>query len=93
MSIAARTGLLLALLTAACIEDVPAAPTAGTDGCGAASLRALIGQDLGRALADLDLAPDSRIIGPDTGVTRDHRPGRLNIHHDNSRRITDVRCG
>ena len=36
---------------------------------------------------------DARIIGPDTAVTMDHRPDRLNIEVNGSGIIERVYCG
>lgn len=37
--------------------------------------------------------PEARVIHPDTAVTRDFRPDRLNVHINNKGRIERVDCG
>jgi hypothetical protein len=34
-----------------------------------------------------------RIVGPNSAITKDHRPARLNVLIDASERITGFRCG
>lgn len=59
--------------------------------CGAAGHQSLVGSQLAAVTLPADL--DARIIGPDTMVTQDYRPGRLNIAVDESGTITRVYCG
>lgn len=84
------TLFVLAVL-AACRAAPPDDPTAGPI-CAAEAFRHHVGQPL----AGLDIAtlPEPyRIIGPDTAVTLDHRPDRLNVTHDDKRVITNISCG
>jgi hypothetical protein len=84
--------LVLALTLAACqpvgapIAD-PMAPS-----CGAEALQPLLGQPLARFTAP-PAAKAVRVIGPDTAVTMDFRPDRLNVEHDAQRVITRIYCG
>lgn len=80
---------MTAVLTLAACH--PAAPPSGPDECGAAALQHLRGQPVQDAPALPGMAV--RIIGPDTAVTMDFRPDRLNIEHDHDRIITRVFCG
>lgn len=96
-----------ALLCAACSpanEPQPASPsqterTAETmpqtadeataqDTCGASAYRHLIDQNV----AAVTLPEGVRTIGPDTVVTQDFRPDRLNVMLDAEGRIVDLRC-
>ena len=61
------------------------------DACGADEYGGLVGQPLAAVTLPADL--DARIIGPDTAVTMDHRPDRLNIAVDGSGIIETVYCG
>ena len=82
--------LLLAL--AACAAPVaPAAPPSPTDPCGADAHAGLVGTNVAAVTPPADL--DARIVGPDTVVTMDHRPERLNVETDADGTITALRCG
>ena len=59
--------------------------------CGANEYQGLVGQPL--AAVTLPAEIDARIIGPDTAVTMDHRPDRLNIALNGSGIIERVYCG
>ncbi|MBX9747239.1 MAG: serine protease inhibitor [Hyphomonadaceae bacterium] len=96
----------LALLAAACtppadtppeepVVETPVAPTTAAeatarDTCGGAQYRTLIGTNF----AAVTLPADSgiRIIQPDTAVTDDFRPDRINIIVDAGGIITAVEC-
>ena len=85
------------LALAACSSGIIGDP--GTSGprqraesCGAADYRHLVGQPRS-AVQGVPLPPDVRLIGPDTAVTMDHAPGRLNIRYDASGIIREVSCG
>ncbi|MDF1855172.1 I78 family peptidase inhibitor [Pseudooceanicola sp.] len=87
--------LALALLSACKEEDDPMPNTdesALQDACGASGLQDIVGLKF-----DANLLPAGsgkvRVIHPDTMVTRDYRPDRLNIILDESEIVTDVRCG
>lgn len=83
---------LLAL--AACQTARPANdPSPMTDQtCIADSLQNHVGQPLS-ALDRASLPAPTRIIGPGSRVTMDHRPERLNIQHDSARIIQRIYCG
>lgn len=91
-----RLGLVLpvALALAGCIEEerTPPDEAAAQDACGAEPLQDLVGQPFA---ADLLPGGDGtvRVIRPDTAVTMDHRPDRLNVLVDESGTITEIRCG
>lgn len=81
-------GLLLGSL-AACESDI--GEPAPADDCDAALHAGLIGQNID--FLDVPLDAMARLIGPDTMVTMDYIPERLNIYFDENDIITDVRCG
>ncbi len=84
--------LLAALaLLAACQPEPPVASPAGGDGCGASRLAGLVGQRLDAVR--LPEGPEARIIGPDTIVTMDFRPDRLNVSVTEDGTIDRVYCG
>jgi len=67
----------------------PAAP--GADACGAARYAALVG----KAITEPGVPPEGpnvRYIRPDTQVTMDFRPDRLNVDIDAANAITGFRC-
>ncbi|WP_164512355.1 I78 family peptidase inhibitor [Oceaniglobus ichthyenteri] len=74
---------------AGCAAQDPAQP--GTDACGASTQQSLIGQ----ALSDVTIpsTQDVRIIKPDTLVTLDYVPTRMNIKVGNTGLIETVYCG
>ncbi|MCC5990942.1 MAG: hypothetical protein JJT99_00315 [Rhodobacteraceae bacterium] len=84
----------LVILLAACQAEQPdPMPNDAADACGAAALQGLLGQELTAFKALPDTASTTRIIGPDTAVTMDYRPERLNIEHDKDDIITRIYCG
>lgn len=84
---------LAALGLSACAETPvpPATPDAGAQACAPDRYAALVGKNI--AAVTLPADPMIRVIGPDTMVTMDHNPERLNIDHDASGIITGLRCG
>lgn len=58
-------------------------------GCGAAYAQFLVGQNI----HTIPVPGHVRVIGPDTVVTFDYRPDRLNLNHDYTGTITRVYCG
>ena len=78
---------LIPLALAACQEE-------GADGaaCGADELQELVGQSP-EMMGMMDIPMDARMIGPDTAVTRDFRPDRLNISYGEDGLVTRVWCG
>ena len=101
-----RTLVAIAMLTAACTpsSEPPAnappsaaAPPPGTaaeataeDTCGADRYRDLIGSNVDETT--LRDNTDARIIAPDSAVTQDFRPDRLNVILDADGRITSLEC-
>ncbi|UWQ21966.1 I78 family peptidase inhibitor [Jannaschia sp. W003] len=79
--------LLLAL--AAC-AGAPPEPTAA-DPCGATGYAGLVGRNIAAVTLPADL--NARIIRPDTAVTMDFRPDRLNVDVQSDGTITGLRCG
>jgi hypothetical protein len=62
------------------------------DSCGAESWTHVIGRHTDR-LDIANLPSPARIIGPDSAVTMDFLPNRLNIRHGEDGIITDITCG
>ena len=95
-----------ALLIAACTPSgeqptsetpVAATPAPGTaadataqDTCNAGRFRNLIGSNISEAT--LSENTNTRIVSPDSVVTQDFRPDRLNIIVDAEGRITSLEC-
>lgn len=94
----------LALVAAACTppaaENDAAAPdpaitspqtreeATAQDACGAGAYQDRIGTNVGQ----MDVQPGARVVGPDTMVTEDFRPDRLNILTDAQGVITGFAC-
>jgi hypothetical protein len=79
-------------------ETPPAAPPAGvdpaapqTDACKAASYAALIGKPITEPGVPAE-GPDVRYLRPNSQMTMDFRPDRLNIEIDANDVITGFRC-
>ena len=95
-----------ALLTTACTPpaappaaetSAPTDPTPGTaaeatveDTCNAARYSDLVGSNISDVT--IDESPDTRIVAPDSMVTQDFRPERLNILVDADGQITSLEC-
>lgn len=60
--------------------------------CIAPDLQSVVGQPRS-ALNVAELPDPKRIIGPDTAVTMDYRPERLNLQHDARGTIIRIFCG
>lgn len=89
--------LCVPLLLSACLAEPPAGPFPpvddGTaDACGASQMQDLVGQPFS-VLAAMTFATPMRLIRPDSAVTMDYSPERLNIIMDESDRIASVTCG
>ena len=93
-----RTAIVMtgAILLAACQSTTgetpisgPASNTAGL--CAARQLQGLLGTPVNQA--DLTGQDPLRIIPPNSAVTMDYNPERLNIEIDESGTITSVTCG
>lgn len=85
------TPILLAAALAAC-APVGAEPDETGDTCGAASFNRYVGQP-SSALDTVRFSQPVRIIPPDTAVTMDFNPERLNFDLDEDGTIVGVRCG
>ena len=90
--------LPLVVLLAACVEETPAPdagqpvlPPAADDTCGANDYASLIGTPLAAVTLPADL--NDRVIEPDSAVTMDFVPERLNIYLDDAGIITQLTCG
>ena len=73
-------------------EPQAAAPQQpAADACGATELAFVVGM----SATDVDFGTRTavRIIAPDTAVTMDHSPERLNVNTDKSGKITSLSCG
>jgi len=81
---------------AASVEPAPAPPVdpaaATGDECGASTHAALIGKPLTEPGVPAE-GPSVRHIRPDSQVTMDFSPTRLNVHVDAAGMITEFRCG
>ncbi|MDJ1009392.1 MAG: I78 family peptidase inhibitor [Paracoccaceae bacterium] len=82
---------LLALALAACTEAAPP-PSPAEDGCGAAALADLVGQDAS-ALAAMTFPDTTRFIRPGDAVTMDYSAERLNIDLGADGTILRLWCG
>ncbi len=71
--------------------DIPGPTPPAADACGATELAFVVGM----TATDVDFGTRSsvRIISPDTAVTMDHNPARLNVNTDTSGKITSLNCG
>ncbi|WP_136683274.1 I78 family peptidase inhibitor [Falsirhodobacter xinxiangensis] len=85
--IAVATLGLAACETTRTTTTVIEAPT-----CQTTQYATLIGQPRS-VLSAVTVPAGTRIITPDTAVTMDHNPSRLNIEIDARNRISAVRCG
>ncbi|PWJ22146.1 I78 family peptidase inhibitor [Jannaschia seohaensis] len=74
----------LILVLAACQQGAD-------DPCGAADYAGLVGTNIAAVTLPADL--DARIVGPDTAVTMDFIPTRLNIRTDAEGTVMDLTCG
>lgn len=90
--------LLAAVLLAACAplaetgDGRPALPPPAEDTCGAAPLAGLVGREA-TALERVLLMREVRVIRPDTMVTMDVRPARINFEVGEDGRIFRIFCG
>jgi hypothetical protein len=70
---------------------------AGEGPCDAALAQGLIGQQISESLGAeamrLSGARELRWIAPNSAVTMDFRPTRLNIEYDEDRAVAAIRCG
>lgn len=83
-----RRLILAAILCAAALP----ATAQEEDACGASGFQGLVGQS-GEIARMLELDQPVRVIPPNTPVTMDYRPERINFELDGNDRIAVVRCG
>jgi hypothetical protein len=87
-----RTIPLIALLAiAACVPMEEPVPV-DNDACGASGSQNLVGQSAD-ILAAMTFPIGTRVIYPDTVVTMEFNPQRLNIRVGTANRIEQVNCG
>ena len=79
-----------ATLALAACQPTPG-PTPGPDSCNAGQYQALIGTPVDNA--DFSGQDSLRIIPPNSAVTMDHRPDRLNVETDADGLILRLYCG
>lgn len=84
--------LILVLGVAGCKSDTPADFADAEDACGASALQDLVGENIS-ALPSFPAEKRVRVIAPDSAVTMDHAPSRLNVTHDRENVILHVYCG
>lgn len=96
---ASVAGFLALASVAACatLSDEDAPPMAGDGPCDANRAQGLVGQSASQSLASeamrLSGAREFRWIPPNSAVTMDYRPTRLNVEYDEASRVTAIRCG
>ncbi|WP_309667885.1 I78 family peptidase inhibitor [Tabrizicola sp.] len=81
--------LFAALAMAACVPVTEPEPK---DACGASGSQSLVGQSAD-IIAAMTFPIGTRVIYPDTPVTMDLNPERLNIIIGRTGRIEEVSCG
>jgi len=81
----------LAALIVAAATGAATGAWASEDTCGAQALDPFVGQRL-EAASEI-LPEDARILPPNSVMTQDHRPGRLNVDLDDRDVILRVWCG
>lgn len=90
-----RMLVCVALLVAGCSQagaSDEGGPTAqDLSACNGEALVTFIGQPATQL--DGQLPEDARVIGPDTAVTQDYRPDRINVDVDADGNVTGIRCG
>lgn len=84
---------LIVLLAACQAEPETAAQVIqpDRDACKASQYQAVIGQNI--ATVTMPKGVDTRVIGPDTMVTMDHAPDRINFYTTDKGVIERVACG
>ncbi len=85
------------ILTAACATTTDAPPMAGAGDCDAGAVQELVGQGVTQALGAAAMRASGadvlRWIPPNSAVTMDYRPDRLNISYDDDSVVTEIDCG
>ncbi len=80
-----------AVVLGGCAGTSGNAPVDETDPCGAQGHTALLGSNIAAVTLPADL--NDRVVGPDTVVTTDYVPGRLNIETNADGMIIGLSCG
>ncbi len=88
----ARSLLLAAPLLALAACEMPEPPPPEARLCRAAELQWLVGTPV-RRFDPAAVAGPVRVLAPESVMTMDHNPTRLNIYHDARGRVTQVTCG
>lgn len=83
------TFVVMAASLAAC-QSI-GSPEDDADACNASSYNGMVGTSIAAVTLPSDL--NHRIIGPDTAVTFDYVPERLNFHVDRAGKILEITCG
>ena len=83
-----------------CVSEAPLpdpAPRAAGDECGASQVQPFVGYEADEGfrayVAELTGTQEIRWIMPDTAVTLDFRPDRLNMRLDENTNVIEARCG
>lgn len=87
--------VLLPLLAGCMPAQMPAPDDRSPDGeasCGAKSLQYLVGRD-NSALSAMTFINTTRFLQPDTVVTQDYRPDRLNFLYNDQDIVVRIYCG
>lgn len=89
--------LVVLTVLAACTSAAPTpivqrSPVGVADTCGAAKYQTLLDQDA-TALERVLILGEVRIIRPNTIVTQDFRPTRMNFHIGPDDKIAQISCG
>lgn len=90
-----KTIAIIAVATlglAACETTKTTTVTVPVQTCNASPYQALVGQNRS-VLGGMTVPAGTRIIEPNTMVTMDMNPNRLNIEIDSRNRISGARCG
>ena len=94
--VTAALGLVLAASACVPVEapapGIPGGGVGGVNQCGALDLQYLVGAPA-RDLDAIRFNKPVRVIYPDTAVTMDYNPERLNFEVDRMGRISRVNCG
>lgn len=87
--------ILILTLVAGCglvpVRTIEAPAMGPEDTCGANGFQPAVGRDIRNVTVPADRSV--RVIGPDTAVTLDHRPDRLNFDVDKNGKVLGVHCG
>lgn len=90
-----RYVLMAFVLVAACaqgaVESVADENSPDLSGCNGQEWLAFVGQPA--AQLDGKLPKNARVVAPNSAVTQDFRPDRVNVEVDDADIITGVRCG